>query len=87
MPLLWSEVVHIDEVGCKVTNIILNSSKPLYFIHGDKHIVDVEWYDGGIDNFISCYGEFAVHRYDWSIAMREIDEHEEDMEEESDEIQ
>ena len=63
------------------------SSKPLYFIHGDKHIVDVEWYDGGIDNFISCYGEFAVHRYDWSIAMREIDEHEEDMEEESDEIQ
>ena len=60
------------------------SSKPLYFLHTDGHIVDVGWYEGGIDNFIGCYGEFAVHRYDWSIAMREIDEHEEDMEEEID---
>ncbi|MBR6841904.1 MAG: hypothetical protein IKM77_06360 [Prevotella sp.] len=58
------------------------SSKSLYFIHEDGHIVDVEWYDGGIDHFIYYEGEFAVHKYDWSIAMREIDEHEEKIEEE-----
>lgn len=58
------------------------SSEPLYFIHEDGHIVNVEWYDGGIDFFIGCYGEFAIHRYDWSIAMREIDEHEDEIEDE-----
>ncbi len=57
------------------------SSKSLYFIHEEGHIVDIDWYDDGIDHFIGCNGEFAVHKYDWSIAMREIDEHEEDMEE------
>lgn len=57
------------------------SSKPLYYIHEDGHVVNTEWYDDGIDHFIGCYGEFAVHKYDWSIAIREIDEHEEDMEE------
>ena len=62
------------------------TSNPLYFIYEDGHIVNAEWYDDGIDHFIGCNGEFAVHRYDWSLAMREIDEHEEDMEEESDKI-
>lgn len=57
------------------------SSKSLYFIHEEGYIVDIDWYDDGIDHFIGYNGEFAVHKYDWSIAMREIDEHEEDMEE------
>lgn len=89
--ILWldkDDLIVVDgDTHSGTANLVWSfSSKPLYFIHGDQHIVDVEWYDGGIDNFIGCYGEFAVHRYDWSIAMREIDEHEEDMEEESDEI-
>ena len=53
------------------------SDQPLYFIHEDGHIVIVDWYDGGIDDFIKCKGEFAVHKYEWSIAMRDIDEREE----------
>ncbi len=57
------------------------SSKALFFINVDGHIVDTGWYYDGIDHFIGCNGEFAVHKYDWSIAMREIDEHEEEMEE------
>lgn len=79
-------VVDGDTHSGTATMIWNYTEQTLYFIYEDGHIVNVDWYNGGIDDFISCYGEFAVHRYDWSIAMREIDEHEDDMEEESDEI-
>ena len=53
------------------------SSRPLYFIHNDGNIDYVDWHEEGIDYFIGINGEFAVHIYDWSDAMREIDENEE----------
>lgn len=54
------------------------SSRPLYFIHDDGKIDCADWHDEGIDYFIGINGEFAIHKYDWSDAMREIDEHEAD---------
>lgn len=57
------------------------SSKSLYFIHSNGRIDCVDWHEEGIDYFINLIGEFAVHQYDWSEAMREIDEHEDELEE------
>ena len=58
------------------------SSQSLYFIHKDDRIDCVDWHEEGIDYFINFCGEFAVHRYEWSDAIREIDEHEEEFEKE-----
>ena len=58
------------------------SSRPLYFVHNDGYIDCVDWHDEGIDYFIGVNGEFAIHKYEWSDAMREIDEHKKEQEEE-----
>ena len=57
------------------------SSHSLYFIHSNGRIDCVDWHVEGIDYFVNLNGEFAVHQYEWSDAMREIDEHEDELEE------
>ena len=84
--ILWLEkedLVIVDgDTHSGTANLVYSFSKEtLYFIHQDGHIVDVDWYNS-IDDFIGVAGEFAVHQYAWSNAMREIDEHEQENEEE-----
>lgn len=80
--LLWmmrDDLIIVDgDTHQGTANLVWSfSSQPLYFIHDDGNIDCVDWHDEGIDYFIGENGEFAVHKYDWSDAMREIDEHEE----------
>ena len=80
--LLWmlrDDLIVVDgDTHQGTANLVWSfSSQPLYFIHDDGNIDCVDWHDEGIDYFIGVNGEFAVHKYDWSDAMREIDEHEE----------
>lgn len=80
--LLWmmrEDLIVVDGDTHKGTaNLVWSySSQPLYFLHDDGNIDCVDWHNEGIDYFIGVNGEFAVHKYDWSDAIREIDEHEE----------
>ena len=84
--LLWmmrDDLVVVDgDTHQGTANLVYTfSSLPLYFIHDDGSIDCVDWHEEGIDYFIGTNGEFAVHKYDWSDAMREIDEHEKELEE------
>ncbi len=85
--LLWmmrDDLVVVDgDTHQGTANLVWSfSSRPLYFIYDDGNIDCVDWHDEGIDYFIGVNGEFAVHKYDYSDAMREIDEHEEEIEKE-----
>ena len=82
--LLWmmrDDLVVVDgDTHQGTANLVWSfSSRPLYFIYDDGNIDCVDWHDEGIDYFIGVNGEFAVHKYDYSDAMREIDEHEEEI--------
>lgn len=85
--ILWlttDDMVTVDgDTNQGTANLIwCFSCQKLYFIYDDGLIDCVDWQDEGIDYFINEDGEFAVHKYEWSDAIREIDEHEEELEEE-----
>lgn len=86
--LLWmirDDLIVVDgDTHQGTANLVWScSSQSLYFIHDDGNVDCVDWHEEGIDYFIGTNGKFAVHKYEWSDAMREIDEHEKEQEEDS----